>query len=93
MADRNIPALPKRFGQKGKKSVQATKPSIRRLAFRGGVKRISGVIYEESHKDMQMFLEQVLAKTVLYTEHARRGTVTTTDVIAGLKKAGKTMYR
>ena len=26
-----------------------TKPAIRRLARRGGVKRISGLIYEETH--------------------------------------------
>ena len=30
-----------------------TKPAIRRLARRGGVKRISGLIYEETHQIFQ----------------------------------------
>uniref|UniRef100_A0A8C9YFU7 Histone H4 n=1 Tax=Sander lucioperca TaxID=283035 RepID=A0A8C9YFU7_SANLU len=36
-----------------------TKPAIRRLARRGGVKRISGLIYEETRGVLKMFLENV----------------------------------
>jgi histone H4 len=34
-----------------------TKPAIRRLARRGGVKRISGLIYEETRGILKIFLE------------------------------------
>ena len=34
-----------------------TKPAIRRLARRGGVKRISGLIYEETRSVLKIFLE------------------------------------
>jgi len=34
-----------------------TKPAIRRLARRGGVKRISGLIYEETRGVLKVFLE------------------------------------
>lgn len=34
-----------------------TKPAIRRLARRGGVKRISGLIYEETRGVLKIFLE------------------------------------
>jgi len=37
-----------------------TKPDIRRLARRGGVKRISGNIYEETRAELKRFLEKVL---------------------------------
>ena len=37
-----------------------TKPAIRRLARRGGVKRISGLIYEETRGVLKVFLENVL---------------------------------
>ncbi|VDM57266.1 unnamed protein product [Angiostrongylus costaricensis] len=37
-----------------------TKPAIRRLARRGGVKRISGLIYEETHGVLKVFLEKVI---------------------------------
>ena len=36
-----------------------TKPAIRRLARRGGVKRISGLIYEETRGVLKIFLENV----------------------------------
>uniref|UniRef100_A0A0E0DSL2 Histone H4 n=2 Tax=commelinids TaxID=4734 RepID=A0A0E0DSL2_9ORYZ len=58
-----------------------TKPAIRRLARRGGVKRISGLIYEETRGVLKIFLENVIRDAVTYTEHARRKTVTAMDVI------------
>merc|ERR1712130_121435 len=56
-----------------------TKPAIRRLARRGGVKRISGLIYEETRGVLKVFLENVIRDAVTYTEHAKRKTVTARD--------------
>jgi len=72
--------------------VGITKPAIRRLARRGGVKRISSLIYEEVRLVLRQFLEDVVRDTVTYTEHAKRKTVTTMDVIYGLKRHGRTLY-
>jgi histone H4 len=69
-----------------------TKPAIRRLARRGGVKRISGLIYEETRSVLKNFLEKIVKDAVTYTEHARRKTVTAMDVIYALKRQGKTLY-
>eukprot|EP00565_Helicotheca_tamesis_P009559 CAMPEP_0185726946 /NCGR_PEP_ID=MMETSP1171-20130828/2766_1 /TAXON_ID=374046 /ORGANISM="Helicotheca tamensis, Strain CCMP826" /LENGTH=150 /DNA_ID=CAMNT_0028395397 /DNA_START=35 /DNA_END=488 /DNA_ORIENTATION=- len=68
-----------------------TKPAIRRLARRGGVKRISGLIYEETRGVLKVFLENVIRDSVTYTEHARRKTVTAMDVVYALKRQGKTL--
>jgi histone H4 len=91
-----------------------TKPAIRRLARRGGVKRISGLIYEETRGVLKIFLESeshistpslpsslltdsalvsdIIRDSVTYTEHAKRKTVTSLDVVYALKRAGKTLY-
>ena len=84
-----------------------TKPAIRRLARRGGVKRISGLIYEETRGVLkvnlcieltyilptrQVFLENVIRDAVTYTEHAKRKTVTAMDVVYALKRQGRTLY-
>jgi histone H3/H4 len=69
-----------------------TKPAIRRLARRGGVKRISGLIYEETRDVLKIFLENVIRDAVTYTEHARRKTVTAMDVVYALKRQGRTLY-
>ena len=69
-----------------------TKPAIRRLARRGGVKRISGTIYEETRSVLKVFLENLIKDAVTYTEHGRRKTVTALDVVFALKKAGRTLY-
>jgi histone H4 len=69
-----------------------TKPDIRRLARRGGVKRMSGLIYEETRGVLRAFLESVLRDTIAYTEHAKRKTVTALDVVYALKRQGRMLY-
>lgn len=69
-----------------------TKPAIRRLARRGGVKRISALIYEETRNVLRSFLESVVRDAVTYTEHARRKTVTAMDVVYSLKRQGRSLY-
>ena len=69
-----------------------TKPAIRRLARRGGVKRISGMIYEEVRGVLKLFLENVIRDAVTYCEHAKRKTVTAMDVVYALKRQGRTLY-
>ncbi|CAH3188752.1 unnamed protein product, partial [Porites evermanni] len=69
-----------------------TKPAIRRLARRGGVKRISGLIYEKTRGVLKVFLENMIRDTVTYTEHAKRKTVTAMEVLYALKRQGRTLY-
>ncbi|EDR21687.1 histone H4 [Entamoeba dispar SAW760] len=69
-----------------------TKPAIRRLARRGGVKRINGAVYDETRNVLKQFLEQVIRDSVTYTEHAKRRTVTAMDVVYALKRQGRTLY-
>ena len=69
-----------------------TKPAIRRLARRGGVKRISSFIYDDTRQVLKSFLENVVRDAVTYTEHARRKTVTAMDVVYALKRQGRTLY-
>ena len=69
-----------------------TKPAIRRLARRGGVKRVSGLIYDETRGVLKVFLENVIRDAVLLCDHARRLTVTTLDVVHALKRQGRTLY-
>ena len=69
-----------------------SKPSIRRLARRGGVKRVNGQIYDEIRGVLKSFLENVIRDSVVYTEHAQRKTVTAMDVVHALKRQGRTLY-
>ena len=41
---------------------------------------------------LKVFLENVIRDSVTYTEHAKRKTVTSLDVVYALKRAGKTLY-
>ena len=69
-----------------------TKPAIRRLARRGGVKHIGSDIYEETHGVLKVFLENLIRHAVEFTEYARRKTVTALDVVHALKRQGRTLY-
>ena len=69
-----------------------SKAAIRRLARRGGVKRLSGLIYEETRGVLKGFLKNLIHDAVAYTNHAGRQTVTAMDVVYALKRQGKTLY-
>ena len=69
-----------------------TKPAIRRLARRGGVKRISGLVYAEMRFVIKVFVEQLVENARTYAEHARRNTIKATDVVYALKRMGITLY-
>ena len=71
----------KRFRKGAKGNIEGiTKPAIRRLARRGGVKRISGTIYNEARLVVKTFLEGVIRDAVTYTDYSRRKTVTALGV-------------
>ncbi|OTA89921.1 hypothetical protein M434DRAFT_398349 [Hypoxylon sp. CO27-5] len=69
-----------------------TKPDIRRLARRGGVKRISAQIYPEVREALRARLQQVIGYCVMYTEYRQRKTVTINDVLHSLKQIGRPIY-
>ena len=69
-----------------------TKPAIRRLARRGGVKRVSGHVYEEIRSVAKAFLEKIIHDAVTYAEHSRKKTVTCMDVVRALARQGHTLY-
>jgi len=69
-----------------------TRPAIRRLARRGGVKRISAGIYEETRSVLRKRLEQILKICTAYTENRKAKTVTVHDVIHSLRFLGTPIY-
>ena len=84
---------PKRHQKVLRDNIQGvTKPAIRRMARRGGVKRISGLVYDEVRKEIKLFLEKIIRDAITYTEHARRKTVTVTDILYALKRNGRAIY-
>eukprot|EP00919_Chromeraceae_sp_WS-2016_P029598 GHVR01070417.1.p1 GENE.GHVR01070417.1~~GHVR01070417.1.p1 ORF type:complete len:103 (-),score=10.06 GHVR01070417.1:92-400(-) len=66
--------------------------AIRRLARRGGVKRISPGTYPGTREYIDDFLGQVVKDSATYAEHARRTTITAMDVVYALKRSGKVIY-
>ena len=73
-------------------SKSITKGSVRRMARRAGIKRISGLLTEEVRGVLKGFVEKVVSDAVSYTEYARKRTVTAGAVVAALKKRGRVLY-
>ena len=69
-----------------------TNPAIRRLARRGGVKRISKLIYEEARTILKDHLATIVKDAIVYMEHGRRKTVNVKDVCYSLNRNGKKLY-
>lgn len=70
-----------------------SKPAIRRLARRGGVKRIKGTVYESTRGKFSDFLKDNLATTIEVTKHAKRKTVSVNDALYGLKFNNIKLYK
>jgi histone H4 len=69
-----------------------TKPAIRRLARRGGVKRISGEVYDDVRLALRDFLKKIINDATIYCEYAHRKTVTAGDVVNSLRRNGRELY-
>ncbi|GIL70003.1 hypothetical protein Vretimale_19702 [Volvox reticuliferus] len=68
------------------------KGSIRRLARRGGVKRLSGLIYQEVRLVLKSYLQKVIQDAVVYTEFGHRSTVTLKDILHAVRRHGQILY-
>ena len=69
-----------------------SKGDIRRVARRGGVKRISRGIYPCARNALLDWLNGVVKDSLVFMEHAKRSTVRATDVVYALKRRGQNMY-
>ena len=69
-----------------------TNGAIRRLARRGGVKRMSMAANVHVRDYVDHFLEKVVRDSLTYAEHSKRVTITAVDVIYALKKNGRVIY-
>jgi histone H3/H4 len=69
-----------------------TRGGIRRLARRGGVKRVAVGVYHEVRDFVDYFLNIVVRDAAVLSESAKRKTITAIDVVYALKKSGRTIY-
>lgn len=66
-----------------------TKPVILRLAHRGGVKSLSGVMYEETRSILKVFLQDLIRLATLSKFYARRSTYQVKDLEFALNVKNK----
>ena len=68
-----------------------SKLTIRKLARRGGIQTISEMVYNESCRQLIVFLNNVIRDSIENTEREKRNTVTLNGVINVLKRQGQTI--
>lgn len=69
-----------------------TNGSIKRMARRGGIKRISRLTFDEIRDVLRLWLTKRIHDSVTYMEHAGRKTVMVGDVVMALKRNGLHLY-
>lgn len=69
-----------------------SRAAIRRLARRGGIKRISHLVTETARSALDNYIRGILGCAIEYTTYSRRKTVTVSDIKLGLKRNGYTLY-
>lgn len=74
------------------RNVGLSKGDLKRLARRGGVKRMDPIVYDDARTALRTFLTQVIKNTITYTEYAERKTVTAVDVMYALKHQHMILY-
>ena len=66
--------------------------AIKRLARRGGIKRVAGNIYGEVRNIYRTFIDKLAEDAFSYAEIAKRKTVYPLDVVYALKRQGRNIY-
>jgi histone H3/H4 len=82
-------ANPKKTVKKTKKNLKnsvshITEPALQRILRRAGVKRISNKVYNHLRKEIRAYLDKILFKVILITQHDGRKTVQIKDLETGL---------
>lgn len=57
-----------------------SRPALRRIAHRGGVKRIAGNTYEIAREDIENFMHNVIKSAVQCVNYAKRHTMMKKDI-------------
>ena len=65
-----------------------TKPAFQRIARQAGVKRMSGLVYDELRGITKVHMENVIRASMTYMEHDRRKTLGLNDVLRGIEDQG-----
>jgi histone H3 len=82
-------AAPKRHRKVLRDNIQGiTKPALKRLGRRAGVKRIAGLCYEELRSILSKFLTKHLSTISVVATHGKRKTIGAQEVLLGLKLGG-----
>lgn len=87
-----------RGGLKRQRKVQrdtiygVTKGDIRRLARRGGVKRIAGTVYTDIRAALKERLKNIMKDVIAVVEYGGRKTITVTDIVFVLNRQGRPIY-
>lgn len=69
-----------------------SKPSLRRLAYVAGVKRLQNQTYDDVRDKAKNFLNNILKDAITVMEHDRRSTLQTKDVLYSLDRHGIKYY-
>ncbi len=75
-----------------KKEANISNGSIRRLARRAGVKRISKTVYGVVRKIVQDYLHQLAFESGCYASARNSTVISTKDVLCALRKQGRSIY-
>lgn len=81
-----------RHSEKEIRGGNVTNGALRRLARRGGVKRISMASHNHVRDFIDDFLNKVVRDTLTFTEHRKGLTITAMDVVYALKRNGRVLY-
>jgi len=67
-------------------------PAVRRLARRGGVRRVSSGVLNGTREALHDFLEGILTDATKFADYSKRNTVKTVDIVHALKRRGRDIY-
>lgn len=69
-------------------SDKISKPAIKRIARRAGVKRVGAGCFAEINSAGKSYIKDILKIACVYATHAKRKTISCTDVLYSLKRMG-----
>lgn len=80
--------IAKRHRKQASQAGNISKPAIRRIARRAGVRRVGGGCFKEINTAATEYIRDTLSIACVYALHAKRKTITCSDILYSLKRMG-----
>lgn len=88
----SVTKVPKRVANSSIKFAGIRRGSLKKIARRSGVKRMSSLAFNVAMEQARAFTDEVLTNAMLFADNRRQITVRASDIVYALRRMNRSLY-